>query len=252
MFVTQASHRDMCDVVWPAHPIIAGQRLFVKTDYLADYVAQSWGLPRHTLVTGLSDYSPSTFMSDDQIRSLFDRPNIVEWYAQNVCTVHPKLKHLPIGLEDTPSKLDFCTRYGQQLRDTPKAETVYTNFSPATNPHERNCFATSAGPKVSFEEYMRTMATHKYVMCPMGNGIDTHRFWEAQVCGCIPIVRCPKEFLATYADVPYISIPGICHARFGHPNLVVQRESVFAQNRPSVPVVSVIQNHPLARGEHLA
>lgn len=40
MFVTQASHRDMCDVVWPTEPA-AGQRLFVKTDYLVDYVARS-------------------------------------------------------------------------------------------------------------------------------------------------------------------------------------------------------------------
>jgi hypothetical protein len=230
MFVTQEGHRDACDVVWPAEPE-AGQRLFVKTDYLADYVARSGGFPLHTLVTGMSDYSPSTFMTDDQIHALLARPNIVAWYAQNVCTAHTKLKHLPIGLVDVPSKLAFCAKYEQELRNTPKTETVYTNFSPATNPHERNCFATSLGPAVSFEEYMRTMATHKYVMCPMGNGIDTHRFWEAQVCGCIPIVRCPKEFLPTYADVPYISIPGVCYTRLGHPNIVVQRESVFAQNQ---------------------
>jgi hypothetical protein len=246
MFVTQESHRTMCDAVWPNEPL-PGQRLFVKTDNLIEYVGRSAHLNRHTLVTGLSDYSPSTFLSDAQVQRFLEQSHIIAWYSQNVCTTHPKLKHLPIGLEDTPSKLEFCATYGEELRAIPKTDSVYTKFSPETNPHERNCFVMASGPKVSFEEYMRTMATHKYVMCPMGNGIDTHRFWEAQVCGCIPIVRCPKEFLPTYDIVPYISLPGICYARLGHPNLVQQRESVFVQNSPSIPFIPLVENHPLVR-----
>jgi hypothetical protein len=250
MFITQQSHKDLCDVVWPDKPKNEGQRLFVKTDFLTDYVIASVEFPPHILVTGLSDYSPRTFMSDQTIHAFLERPNIIAWYAQNVCTKHPKLIHLPIGLEDTPAKLEFCAKHGDELRATPKRNDVYTNFNPETNPDERTCFVSSVGEKVSFEQYMRTMATYKYVLCPMGNGIDTHRFWEAQVCGCIPIVRCPKEFLPTYADVPYISLPGVCHARFGHPCIVHRLESVFDQNSPAVPIVPLVQYNPLARGDH--
>jgi len=249
MFITQNTHRDLCDVVWPIEPR-EGQRLFVKSDFFPQYYSISERFPRHILVTGVSDYSPSTFLPDDKIVEFLDRPNIIAWYAQNVCTTHPKLKHLPIGLEDSPDKLEFCRMHMNDLRAIPKEESVYTNFSQDTNPHERTCFVSSAGSKVSFEEYMSTMAGYKYVLCPMGNGIDTHRFWEAQVCGCIPIVRCPKEFLPTYANVPYISLPGICFARFGHPNLIHRRESIFAQNSPTVPIDALIQNHPLSRLEH--
>ena len=28
-----------------------------------------------------------------------------------------------------------------------------------------------------------------FVVCPHGNGYDTHRLWEALILGCIPIVR---------------------------------------------------------------
>lgn len=249
MLVTQNSHRDACDVVWPALPTKPGQKLFVKTDFFPDYVLTPIAYP-HVLVTGVSDYSPSTFLTDEQIYEFLNRPTVTAWWSQNVCTEHPKLKHLPIGLEDTPEKLAFCEARGHELRSMPKRDAVYTNFTPDTNPHERNCFVTNVTSKVSFEEYMRTMATYRYVLCPMGNGVDTHRFWEAQVCGCTPIVRCPKEFLPTYENVSYISLPGFCFARFGHPNLVHRRESIFTQNSPTVSIDAVIQNNPLTRLDH--
>ena len=29
---------------------------------------------------------------------------------------------------------------------------------------------------------------HKFILCPEGNGIDTHRFWETLCLGRIPVV----------------------------------------------------------------
>jgi len=229
MFVTQNGHRDNCDVVYtPGTPLVytTGQTIFVKTDYIMNFLSCPFDKP-FILVTGLSDYSPSTFLSDEKIFQILENPNIIEWRSQNVCTLHPKLVHLPIGLEDTPDKIEFCTKFEKELKMIKKHDAVYTNFTPDTNPHERSCFVSTSSARVDFETYMRTMATCKYVMCPMGNGLDTHRFWEAQVCGCIPIVRCPKEFLATYANVPHISIPGQCYARMGHPHIVQKRESIL-------------------------
>jgi len=31
------------------------------------------------------------------------------------------------------------------------------------------------------------MSKYKFVVCPPGNGVDTHRLWEALYLGCIPI-----------------------------------------------------------------
>jgi len=250
MYVTQNSHRDNCDVVYkPGEPLTytAGQSIFVKTDYIRQFFSETKPVS-YTLVTGVSDYSPSTFFTDEQLLQILDNPLIIEWHAQNVCTDHPKLVHLPIGLEDTPEKLEFCQKYEVELKSIPKIDAVYTNFTPDTNPHERNCFNSEVKEKMDFSTYMRTMAGYRYVMCPMGNGLDTHRFWEAQVCGCIPIVRCPKEFLPTYKNVPYISLPGWCYARMGHPALVQKRESVLKMTHPfrSVPL-DTIDHSPEAR-----
>jgi hypothetical protein len=233
MFVTQKSHENNSDVIYvPGQSVMytEGQKIFVKTDYIRQFFSEFQGKQPFVLVTGLSDYSPSTFFSDNELFSLLEQPKILEWRAHNLCTTHSKLKHLPIGLEDTPSKLEFCEKYRDELRAIPKKDAVYSNFTSDNNPHERNCFVSNVTGRQDFEDYMWTMAGYKYVMCPMGNGIDTHRFWEAQVCGCIPIVRCPKEFLPTYDGVPYISIPGWCYARMGHPGIVQKRESTLKIN----------------------
>ena len=33
------------------------------------------------------------------------------------------------------------------------------------------------------------MSIFKFVICPYGGGLDTHRLWEALVLGCIPIIK---------------------------------------------------------------
>ena len=38
-------------------------------------------------------------------------------------------------------------------------------------------------------KYYQQVAAHRYVAAPRGNGLDTHRFWEALYLGCVPIVE---------------------------------------------------------------
>jgi hypothetical protein len=84
----------------------------------------------------------------------------------------------------------------ENLQQSPpeKDRLVYFNFSVATNPTdrqecryilERKGFAWD-GP-LPFAEYMAFLAKHKYCMCPVGNGYDTHRFWEALAVKAIPV-----------------------------------------------------------------
>jgi hypothetical protein len=44
----------------------------------------------------------------------------------------------------------------------------------------------SAAP--NFGAYLQNLSTHKYAICPPGNGIDSHRIWEALYLGVIPIM----------------------------------------------------------------
>jgi hypothetical protein len=42
--------------------------------------------------------------------------------------------------------------------------------------------------RIPFEEFTEKMNRSKFVVCPMGFGIDTHRFYESVWMGCTPIV----------------------------------------------------------------
>lgn len=243
MFVTQLSHKNGCDVIYdPEKPLEyeSGQTIFVHSNDIPSFFKLTLDKPC-TIVTAVGDRSPSTFFSDDDIGRILENKHIFEWRAQNACTIHPKMKHLSIGLEDTQSKLDFCRDHMDELMAIPKKDEIYSCFAECTNPTERMCFPSDQGPKMGFEDYMRNMARYKYVLCPMGNGLDTHRFWEAQVCGCIPVIRCPKEFLPTYEGFPYISLPGWCATRFGQVERVEPRVSIFKINTSNEDIRSPLQ-----------
>lgn len=230
--ITYNSYKNICDAVYiPNTPLTytEGQSIYVKTDYIVQFFNENFQIP-YILYTASSDYSPSTFFNPSQLKTLLDQPQLIEWRSTNVCFLHPKLKHLSIGFrDDLPERLEFYKNHEQKLKLVEKRDEVYTNFTLDTNPHERSCFPSEKTP-VDFETYMYTMASYKYVLCPMGNGLDTHRFWEAQLCGCIPIIRCPKEFLPTYENYSYICLPGWCYARLGHPAIVLKLESIFKIN----------------------
>ena len=50
--------------------------------------------------------------------------------------------------------------------------------------------------------YYKKVAAHKFVVAPRGNGIDTHRLWEALYLGCVPVVG--KSALdGLYAEVTH-------------------------------------------------
>ena len=46
---------------------------------------------------------------------------------------------------------------------------------------------------------------YAFVVSPFGNGLDTHRIWEALILGCIPIV-CTSPLDRLYEDLPILII----------------------------------------------
>jgi hypothetical protein len=90
-----------------------------------------------------------------------------------------------------------------------KHNFVYFNVNVKTNPTERGKvvalfkdkkFCTKATAK-PYPEYLRDLATYKFVISPHGTGLDCYRTWEALMLGCIPIVK--KSCL----DVLYEGLP---------------------------------------------
>ena len=51
------------------------------------------------------------------------------------------------------------------------------------------------------------LANHKYSICPEGNGLDTHRFWESLYVRTIPIViRTPLTEQIRASGIPCVLI----------------------------------------------
>ena len=131
-------------------------------------------------------------------------PFALSIHAINTTVTHPILRTIPLGFPD--QAVHFTMNY---IR--PKVERsieIYANFTVGTNSTKRNeCLATFAGdPRVvtrtnlSKQEYYDDLCRSKYVLCPEGTGIDTHRFYEAVFCGATPIVlrNSLSDFYSSY------------------------------------------------------
>ena len=43
--------------------------------------------------------------------------------------------------------------------------------------------------RLSPSKHLHTLATYSFIACPAGNGLDTHRVWEALYVESVPIVK---------------------------------------------------------------
>jgi len=84
-----------------------------------------------------------------------------------------------------------------------KEKLIYFFFDTNTNLKERNkCYqiiqkkGIPIQKKKNFEAYLDLLSSFHYAICPEGNGLDTHRFWECLYLGVIPIVK--ANFLVKY------------------------------------------------------
>jgi hypothetical protein len=125
--------------------------------------------------------------------------NVIKWYSQNVNVKDDRLESLPIGLENSrwfpeikkQSKIIEKVRTAKNIRNL-----VYMSHNVNTNIKERTLvfnvlkdkkFVTNQS--TNFDLYIDNIYNHKFVICPEGNGIDTHRTWETLYLGSIPIEK---------------------------------------------------------------
>lgn len=141
---------------------------------------------------------------DNPVDDSFDIPdNVIIWYAQNVTTMHPKVSGIPTGLENDIR--DFGKNKKEKMlakmNETKNIKNlVYIDHRIGVNPAERTrpyqvlsnkpwVTAKTDTDNVSYDVYLDNLYNHKFVICPWGNGISTHRPWEAMYMNTIPIER---------------------------------------------------------------
>lgn len=150
-------------------------------------------MPRHNLIRRKHVFvihnSDQSFDSKKLAALL---PFALSIYAVNTTTTHPILRTIPLGFPDQAVPFTMTYTRPNVQRDI----DIYVNFTVGTNTAKRNeCLDTFAGdPRVvthtglSKQEYYDDLCRSKYVLCPEGTGMDTHRFYEAVFCGATPVV----------------------------------------------------------------
>jgi hypothetical protein len=122
-------------------------------------------------------------------------PHALHIYAINTSIRHPQLTTIPIGFPDSGLKhVNIIRPLLPEHRDI----EVYSNFTFGTNVGARyECWSVLKDdprmyPKIpapkTQPEFYADMCRSKFVLCPVGTGVDTHRVYEALACGATPVV----------------------------------------------------------------
>lgn len=157
-----------------------------------------------------------TAESDDTIHELASiPPQIGSWFSTN--SANPAVCQLPLGLGNSYCQVTAKADLLADALDTPKSGFLYLNFRPETNrgarqdlwesysTANREGWVTRCAGDVSREEFVTGLASHRFALCPPGNGIDTHRMWEALYVGTIPVVR-KNPALDFFRDLPILFV----------------------------------------------
>jgi hypothetical protein len=129
--------------------------------------------------------------------------NLIRWYGQNVSVINDRIESIPIGLENSHwfkrerkiNKMIDIVKTNRRIENL-----VYLNLNIKTNPAVRQPIydILNDRPYVTIEHgkngkgydnYLKNMYSHGFMVCPEGNGIDTHRTWESLYVGTIPICK---------------------------------------------------------------
>jgi hypothetical protein len=197
---------------------------YYKTDFLfndgiwRNKLLERYQMNSDILVNGHSDFEINNKMA--YVITLKKRPNFI--YSINSNSSSKNTLGLPLGItndcDDSPihkilGNLEMMREvYLEKSKDTFRKNLVLLNINKTTHPERsyvfdkfsKESYVTVSLPDVSMEgrkKYLIDIASHDFVLCPRGNGIDTHRLWETLYMERIPIV------IYTDAHASFIGLP---------------------------------------------
>ena len=206
--------QQICDFDFRSPKVMSGVKNYVvysKSDYYSEalnYISQNTQY-NFVLITHNSDRS---------VDPIGLPVNLVHWYGQNLNCNHPKLSPLPIGLENPhwhPGKMGQL-RFQRENVSYRRLNKGFAQFNPNTNKQARVGMLQELNesgidydwiPAVNgrdFDKYVTNLLLYKFCFCPRGNGIDTHRLWEALYMGCIPVIKNYRTHQFENSDLPII------------------------------------------------
>ncbi|MDB3983819.1 hypothetical protein N9437_03035 [Acidimicrobiia bacterium] len=150
-------------------------------------------------------------------KALYDlKPSCVKfWYSINVGHVADDLIPIPLGLSNDYSPKNILVDDVKFTGLNNDSENyMYLNFSRNTNFSERrglyNDYENKEwtivdNPELKIDDYQSSVEKYRFIMCPWGNGVDTHRVWETLYSGNIPVTKEHHTF-STSLGLPVLFI----------------------------------------------
>lgn len=172
--------------------------IFSHTDYVEDlflHLKNCENFKNLRLITSQSDRKIN--------KKLYNlKPDCIsKWYGVNVNYKNKNLIPIPLGIADSFSTKNLNTKEifnYLNLSFNNKQKIMYLNFRINTNYFHRNklykifkdkTWVDIDEPNISKSSYLKKIKQSNFTLCPWGNGVDTHRLWEAIYLGSIPITK---------------------------------------------------------------
>ncbi len=211
-FISGDSFRNIANLVWEkssSHFVLenvkSGSIIFCESEQASELQMQILSeleVPI-ILILGNSDQN-----HDHSYSYLRTNPNVEKVFAQNMVTEIDGFYPLPIGLENAwhanHGNITSFKKLSKVKRDR-KSRIMWT-FSVHTNVAVRSKAAlellrvkvADKFGSISSKDHRKLLLTYSFVASPPGNGLDTHRTWEAMYLGCVPIVL--RSYMADHFE----------------------------------------------------
>jgi hypothetical protein len=173
-----------------------------KSARLASKLLSELQISTNTLVLGDDDI----VFSAKELEDLF--PSIDRIYSVNLVDASEKVTAIPLGLESPSYRSagrlkDFTRKINYQTKT--RVYSFLAVWNNETYPetrvealniylHRKDTFAT--GERIAPQTFHNLARRSLFVVCPRGNGLDTHRVWEALYLGAVPMIRKSEYFAA--------------------------------------------------------
>jgi hypothetical protein len=223
-FISAEQLMTACDQVWSVDGRAeiktersqppAGSRVYCKVDHLIGLFDQIRQVRNRVILVSSESDRPIT-------KEFFQRcpPQVAHWFSTNIQTKHERLSVLPLGLANSYCGITLkAPLIAAHLRPfAERSHWLYVNFRPTTNPavrepllrHFRRVgdadWVTVREAGLGFERFLDEMTSHRFMLCPPGNGMDTHRLWEALYSKTIPVALAHSSMDA-FRDLPILFV----------------------------------------------
>ena len=174
--------------------------IFIYTHILKDFMDRI--LPELSLkckiniVTHNSDHP-----FDETYLPILNNENVNNVFAQNTFITHSKLISIPIGIANSMwphGNKEILSKVVKSVNTFDCKEKMYVNISINNYPKGRQyafeCLRNSDVSEIEFpnrnyQSFLEKMSEYKWIACPRGNGVDTHRLWETLYLNRIPVTE---------------------------------------------------------------